>query len=119
MEKKRKNKIRKWDEVTGVMELDEEVQSENFTEDPGSGPSVSRNFMRGIEDMVEQNDNNFDGVINNLPEDKTPAQKTNADVIEEEQEKKSVLKKLQEAAYDVEKPKPVSPCCLCNAMERF
>ena len=119
MEKKRKNKIRKWDEVGGVVEVEEEVLSESPTEDPGAGPSVSRNFMRGIEDMVEQNDNNFDGVINNLPEDKTPAQKTNADVIEEEQEKKSVLKKLQEAAYDVENPKPVTPCCICNAMERF
>ena len=44
--------------------------------------------MRGIEDMVEQNDNNFDGVINNLPEEKPVAQMTSADVIEEEQEKK-------------------------------
>ena len=119
MEKKRKNKIRKWDEVTGAMELDEEVQSENPTEDPGSGPSVSRNFMRGIEDMVEQNDNNFDGVINNLPEEKPVAQITAADVIEEEQEKKSIIKKLQEAAFDVEKQKPVNPCCLCGGMERF
>ena len=75
--------------------------------------------MRGIEDMVEQNDNNFDGVINNLPEEKSVAQMTNVDVIEEEQEKKSVLKKLQEAANDYEKPKPVEPCCICNAMERF
>ena len=58
--------------------------------------------------MRDDNDNNFDGVINNLPDDKTPAQKTNADVIEEEQEKKSVLKKLQEASYDVEKLKPVN-----------
>ena len=119
MEKKRKNKIRKWDEVTGAMELDEEVQLENSTEDPGSGPSVSRNFMRGIEDMVEQNDNNFDGVINNLPEEKPVAQVTAADVIEEEQEKKSIIKKLQEAAFDVEKPKSVNPCCLCGGMERF
>lgn len=119
MEKKRKNKIRKWDEVSGAMEVDEEVLSESLTEDPGSGPSVSRNFMRGIEDMVEQNDNNFDGVINNLPEEKPVAQQTAADVIEEEQEKKSIIKKLQEAAFDVEKPKPVNPCCLCGGMERF
>ena len=119
MEKKRKNKIRKWDEVGGMIETDEEVLSENPIEDPGAGPSVSRNYMRGIEDMVEQNDNNFDGVINNLPEEKPVAQMTNADVIEEEQEKKSVLKKLQESACDYEKPKSVEPCCICNAMERF
>ena len=119
MEKKRKTKIQKWDEVGGAVETEVETIGDSFDETPGAGPSVSRNPMRGIEDMVEQNDNNFDGVINNLPEDKTPAQKTNADVIEEEQEKKSVLKKLQEASYDVEKPKPVTPCCICNAMERF
>ena len=51
MEKKRKNKIRKWDEVGGAVEVEEEVLSESPTEDPGSGPSVSRNFMRGIEDI--------------------------------------------------------------------
>ena len=119
MEKKRKSKIRKWDEVVGSAEIEEEVLSEKEAEDPGAGPSVSRNFMRGIEDMVEQNDNNFDGVINNLPEEKPVAQITAADVIEEEQEKKSIIKKLQEAAFDVEKPKSVNPCCLCGGMERF
>lgn len=119
MEKKRKNKISKWDEVSGAMEVDEEVLLERPAEDPGAGPSVSRNFMRGIEDIVEQNDNNFDGVINNLPEEKPVAQITAADVIEEEQEKKSIIKKLQEAAFDVEKPKPINPCCLCGGMERF
>lgn len=119
MEKKRKNKIRKWDEVGGAVEIDEEVLPESPTEDSGAGPAVSRNFMRGIEDMVEQNDNNFDGVINNLPEEKPVAQMNAADVIEEEQEKKSILKKLQEAFSDAPKPKPVEPCCICNAMERF
>ena len=119
MEKKRKKKIRKWDEVSGAMEVDEEVLLERPTEDPGAGLSVSRNFLRGIEDMVEQNDNNFDGVINNLPEEKPVAQITAADVIEEEQEKISIIKKLKEAAFDVEKPKPVNPCCLCGSMERF
>lgn len=119
MEKKRESKIRRWDEVAGSTDIEEEVLLENPTEDPGAGPAVSRNFMRGIEDMVEQNDNNFDGVINNLPEEKPVAQRTSADVIEEEQEKKSIIKKLQEAAFEVEKPKPVNPCCLCGAMERF
>ncbi len=119
MEKKRKSKIRKWDEVVGSADIEEEVVSENPTEDPGAGPAVSRNLMRGIEDMVEQNDNNFDGVINNLPEEKPVAKITSADVIEEEQEKESILKKLQEAAFEVEKPKPINPCCLCGAMERF
>lgn len=50
----------------------------------GASPSISRNPMRSIEDMVEQNDNSFDGVINNVkvepaagtleivPDDKNP-----------------------------------------------
>ena len=105
MEKKRKTKIRKWDEVGGAVETGIEEIGGSFDETPGAGPSVSRNPMRGIEDMVEQNDNSFDGVINNLPEPKPVCQVTAADVIEEDQKKKSVLKKLQEAAPVPDKPK--------------
>ena len=79
---------------------------------------MSRNPMRGIEDMVEQNDNSFDGVINNLPEPKPVCQVTAADVIEEDQKKKSVLKKLQEAAPVPDKPKTVNGCVLCGDLER-
>ena len=39
-------------------------------EEPGMGPVISKHPMKGIEDIVEQNDNNLDGVINNLPESK-------------------------------------------------
>ena len=116
MEKKRISKIRKWDEVSGSAEEGIDF-IENPSDVPGVGPSISRNYMRGIEDIVEQNDNSFDGVINNLPEEKPVVQMTNADVIEEEQNKKSVLKKLHETLYEAEKPKPVEHCCICNAME--
>ena len=118
MEKKRKTKIRKWDEVGGAVETEIEESAGSFDETPGAGPSVSRNPMRGIEDMVEQNDNSFDGVINNLPEPRPVCQVTAADVIEEEQKKKSVLKKLQEAAPVPDKPKTVSDCVLCGDLER-
>lgn len=118
MEKKRKTKIRKWDEVGGAVETEIEESAGSFDETPGAGPSVSRNPMRGIEDMVEQNDNSFDGVINNLPEPRPVCQVTAADVIEEEQKKKSVLKKLQEAAPVPEKPKTVNGCVLCGDLER-
>ena len=118
MEKKRKTKIRKWDEVGGAVETEIEESAGSFDETPGAGPSVSRNPMRGIEDMVEQNDNSFDGVINNLPEPRPVCQVTAADVIEEEQKKKSVLKKLQEAAPVPEKPKAVNGCVLCGDLER-
>ena len=119
MEKRRKSKIRKWDEVGGAVDTEIEETVDSPEEVAGAGPSVSRNFMRGIEDMVEQNDNNFDGVINNLPEEKPVSQVSNADVIEAEQEKKSILKKLQETVPESEKPKPAAACCLCGGMERF
>lgn len=112
MEKKKKTKIRKWDEVGGAVETEiEEVA--------GSGPSVSRNPMRGIEDMVEQNDNSFDGVINNLPEPKPVCQVSAAEAIEEEQKKKSVLKRLQEPVPVPEGAKPVTGCVLCGDRERI
>ena len=110
MEKKRKSKIRKWDEVGGATEMEIDEVIVDPTEDVGAGPAISKNPMRGIEDMVEQNDNNFDGVINNLPEPKPVAQVDSDDVIEEVQKKKSVLEKIRENAPDPEKVKPMSLC---------
>ena len=60
--------------------------------------------------MVEQNDNNFDGVINNLPEPKPVAQVDSDEVIEEVQKKKSVIEKIRENSPDREKVKPMSLC---------
>lgn len=110
MKKKRKSKIQKWDEVGGVAEADVEVD-ESTVDDVGAGPSISRNPMRGIEDMVEQNDNAFDGVINNVEQPKPVAQVTPEDVIEEEQKKKSIIGKIREAIPDSEKVKPIIPLC--------
>lgn len=110
MEKKRKNKIQKWDEIGGSVDVEVEVSGDSFDETPGIGPSMSRNPMKGIEDVIEQNDNFLDGVINNLPEEKPVAQVTASDVIETEQKKKSVLKKLQEAVPESEKVRPATGC---------
>ena len=110
MEKKRKSKIRKWDEVGGATEMEIDEMIVDPTEDVGAGPAISKNPMRGIEDMVEQNDNNFDGVINNLPEPKPVTQVDSEDVIEEVQKKKSVLEKIRENSPDREKVKPMSLC---------
>ena len=60
-------KIRKWDEVIGNAVEEQIPEFIDPIEDVGAGPSISRNHMRGIEDMVEQNDNSFDGIINNVP----------------------------------------------------
>ena len=110
MEKKRKSKIQKWDEVGGAVETEIEEVTADASEENGAGPAISKNPMRGIEDMVEQNDNNFDGVINNLPEPKPVAQVDSDDVIEAVQKKKSVLEKIRENAPDPEKVKPMSLC---------
>ena len=117
MEKRRKSKIRKWDETQGAVEVEIDEAVGSPAEDPGAGPSVSINPMKGIEDMVEQNDNNLDGVINNLPEPKPAAQMTPEDVIEAEQKKKSVLKQLQEAVPEPEKVRTVHGCIICGDRE--
>lgn len=96
MTKKKRSKIQKWDEVGGAVETEIEDSAAPSEEEPGVGPSISRNPIRNIEDMIEQNDNSFDGIINNLPETKPAAQVTSKDVIDAEQRKKSVIKALQE-----------------------
>ena len=118
MEKRRKSKIQKWDETQGAVEVEVEETGSSFDETPGAGPSVSKNPMKGIEDMVEQNDNNLDGVINNLPDPKSVAQLTPEDVVEQEQKKKSVLQKLQEAAPEPVKVRTVHGCIICGVPER-
>ncbi len=106
------SKIKKWDEIHG--EQGEEVGSAADPEEVvGGGPSISRNPMKGIEDMVEQNDNNLDGVINNVQADPM----TGALEIPRE-EKKSVLEKLKEQQQvprpvpEQTEPKPLSLCPL-------
>lgn len=68
MEKAKTRKIKKWDEVHGEheVEVSDNTRGCEPEEVAEASPSISRNPMRGIEDMVEQNDNSFDGVINNV-----------------------------------------------------
>ena len=47
--------------------------------------------MRGIEDMVEQNDNNFDGVINNVK-----VEPADPDLEQSKEDRKSGLEKLSQ-----------------------
>ncbi len=117
MEKAKTRKIKKWDEVNGVQE--EEVvdvaTSIDAEEAAGAGPSISRNPMRGIEDMVEQNDNNFDGVINNV---KVEQQTGLLEVVPDD--KKSVLEKLEEQKKQIPpySPSPIKREMDCFCMER-
>jgi hypothetical protein len=112
-------KIRKWDEVTGNAVEIQIPETVDLAEDVGMGPSISRNHMRGIEDMVEQNDNCFDGIINNVampqtPDSGSPAeQQTEAEIAEET--KKSVLGKIKEQqdreTFTQPQPKKAVPLC--------
>ena len=103
MEKAKTRKIKKWDEVNGETEIeisDGIIYAPDET--AGAGSSISRNPMRGIEDMVEQNDNNFDGIINNV--------KSEADTVKLElsdDDKKSVLEKLKEQSKHIKQPKSI------------
>lgn len=103
MEKAKTRKIKKWDEVNG--ETETEISDGIIyvpDETAGAGPSISRNPMRGIEDMVEQNDNSFDGVINNVkPEPDSIILELSDD------DKKSVLGKLKEQSKHIKQPKSI------------
>lgn len=114
MEKAKTKKIKKWDEVHGEYEVEvsEGTGSSGPDEVAGACPSISRNSMRGIEDMVEQNDNNFDGVINNV---KVEPAVGALEIVPDD--KKSVLEKLKEQSRQMTQPapaperKPVPGCC--------
>ena len=75
------------------------VDSVGFQDLPGffSG----KNHLRTLEDMVEQNDNQLDGIINNLPDEKPPCKC--------EVKKESVLDQLKELrASDPAPPKDLA-----------
>lgn len=110
MEKKRKSKIHKWNEVGGVLDSEVDEAFRDFDEEAGSGPSISKNPMRSIEDMVEQNDNNIDGVINNLPNPKPVSQIASGDVVEEDQIKESILGRIRESTPNQYSVKPKTLC---------
>lgn len=74
------------------------VDSIGFVELPGflSG----KNYMRSVEDTVEQNDNNLDGIINNMPEPE----------MKHKEDKPSVLEQL--------KPQSEPVACKCSSSHR-
>lgn len=106
--------VKKWDEVKGVTAEEPAGSVAEGSSDTGAGSSISRNYMRGIEDMVEQNDNSFDGVINNVD---VPKSFGGQDA--EDKEKQSVLEKLRESKTTgvpkyptVNERKTIFNCCV-------
>lgn len=53
--------VKKWDDVNGVAVVSEKDES--------TDPVKLKSHTRTMEDMVEQNDNQLDGIINNLPKE--------------------------------------------------
>ena len=78
------------------------VDSFGFKELPGF--NSDKNPMRSIEDQIEQNDNQLDGIINNLPEE----------TVAEKEVKSSVLEKLKVPIEEKER----KPKSFCPNMER-
>ena len=99
MKKSIRSRIRKWDEIGGIAETECEESAVPSEEEPGAGPSISKNPMRGVEDMLEQNDNSFDGVINNLPETKPLSQMTREELEEQHRKLISFFRHLEESGY--------------------
>lgn len=82
--------------------------------DLSKDPRALGSQMRGIEDMVEQNDNSLDGIINNLPDQESAAELAEkADEVRE-----SVLKKLKDCVKILEDEKDKRPPVVCCEMVR-
>lgn len=76
------------------------VDSFGFQELPGF--NSAKNPLRSLEDMIEQNDNQLDGVINNLPEETVAEKEAKTSVVEK-------LKSIVVEPKDREERNPI-PC---------
>ncbi len=64
----------------------------------------SDNYLRAVEDAVEQNDNSFDGVVNNLPDE------ANGSVSGAKDEKTSLVEEIRkEHEKGLQAPPPAKP----------
>ena len=80
--------VKKWDDVHGTA-LEPE-------KDESADPVKLKSHTRTMEDMLEQNDNQLDGMINNLPKE----------TIAEKEEKTSVVSKLKPFISDEDHKPP-------------
>ena len=97
MEQKKGTELAKWDEVNGNAPEEDTAVTQELP-----GTNSAKNSLRSLEDMIEQNDNQLDGIINNLPEE----------TVAEKEEKTSVVEKLKSIVidpHDKDERKPI-PC---------
>lgn len=97
MEKKKGTETTRWDEVNGCVQVEEKPVVQELP-----GFDSKKNPMRSIEDMIEQNDNQLDGVINNLPEETVAEKEAKTSVVEK-------LKSIVVDPHDKDERKPI-PC---------
>lgn len=105
--KKRKNSIEKWDEISGTLKNTSGNEDTDDFSDMEDGLVIQENSLREVEDLLEQNDNNLDGIINNLPEDKS-IEKQFTSQNKEEEVRKSLIEKIQERVKKDEKDKMIT-----------
>ena len=84
------------------------VDSVGFKELPQFGQIGRDNPLKALEDAVEQNDNSFDGIINNLPPDNTAEKAVRNEKAEKKTEKvtdeKRSIRSFLHKAKDMKKP---------------
>ena len=69
------------------------VDSTDFKAIPQFVRPERENTLKAVEDVIEQNDNSFDGIINNLPRENTAEKDSNIKKAESKSEKKNEEKR--------------------------
>ena len=86
--------VKKWDDVNGINVIPEKDES--------SDPVKLKSHTRTMEDMIEQNDNQLDGIINNVPEE----------TVAEKEAKNSVWEQLKDIIpADIDEARRVRSLC--------
>ena len=86
--------VKKWDDVNGINVIAEKDES--------SDPVKLKSHTRTMEDMIEQNDNQLDGIINNVPEE----------TVAEKEAKNSVWEQLKDIIpADIDEARRVRSLC--------
>ena len=80
---------RAWDDVNGK-------KAEPAEEEPIFGFWSRKNYLRAVEDAEEQNDNNFDGIINNISDEKDRKREQALQAEEAQEKRESVIRRMQE-----------------------
>ena len=82
-----------------IIEAKQKAEREKMLRD--NTTLCDNNPLRGLEDLIEQNDNQLDGIINNLPEETTAEKET----------KTSILEKIKKLSKETDSPQRTKVRC--------